>query len=187
MSELNRPRRAVEWKFDYQRDVDVMWGGTEPDPSWQHTDEHGHVHQWVDGEVPTTFTKEVPHYYEYPDDSFWSTRTERLCSQCLEEVEPGYRRKTRATYVPLITEFGGDIELDSLQTDLRPPLGVDPFNIEDYLPFCKGEAYATCADIFEEDGRTIYTFSFVAAGEVTFDGERLAAWEKDPEDQTGTR
>lgn len=68
-------------------------GAAKPSTLWRHTDEHGHEHRWVDGELPT-LTATTRHVEcdgscggvcegEGYDVTVWH------CSACGDEVEPG--------------------------------------------------------------------------------------------------
>lgn len=80
------------YSIDVQTErIEVTSLAPRPDPSWEYTDHQGHVHRWVDGEVPTL--RWVEDGVELIDDGDGYFDEEPYghdeCAVCGEHIEPG--------------------------------------------------------------------------------------------------
>lgn len=79
--------------------VDSALGTSDPDLTWDYTDEAGHYHWWVnEGDRPRT-----PTLIEVDDETYWCpdcrddhTDSHLECRICGEHIEPGYTTRSNA-------------------------------------------------------------------------------------------
>lgn len=88
-----------------------------PDTGWRHTDSHGHLHQWYDGDAPAVrydpSTKySVPSIIWIKDGEYWDDDMEEMrpyghneCSQCHDRLEPVYTADSFRQHVPGLKSY----------------------------------------------------------------------------------
>jgi hypothetical protein len=107
----------------------------EPDPSWRYKDKSGHVHRWVNGELPTLRQQDVEpavrveeddtddaYHDAYAYDGYVPSLWYWACRECGQRVNPRYRTPMFRQYRVVMTEEDEERRqrwLESLDEDER--------------------------------------------------------------------
>jgi hypothetical protein len=121
-------------------------------PKWTVRDAKGHLHGYIDGELPTLKAKHKKHYTDDGDGYIdeW-TETWYVCRRCNERIEPGTVTVDHGRqFIPGLQHVTAEVTLNDDETPLNPGEGC-LLMIENHVVSTHVQHIRT------ENGQRIYT------------------------------
>ena len=93
---------GIEIRFEQETQlIESLVPRKKPDPNWRVVDKMGHIHAWIDGELPSLGEHTIGTTWVGDDlDGYEIELTENRCLICAEVIEPKYVTTHEPMYVP---------------------------------------------------------------------------------------